>query len=154
MLYGTLFMMAGAYTLATERTCPRRRALRLLQAAHQATLDLILYFVFFIPGVLALCWAGWDFASESWVINEHSSVTADGPPIYPFKMVHSAGRRRAAAAGRGGNRALRDLHPQGEWPSRTMTWRKSTSKSCKEMVHVDEDIGRRQIRAGLEHAHE
>ena len=46
-----------------------------------------LYIVFFIPGVVALAWAGYNYAAESWAINEHSNVTADGPPIYPFKTV-------------------------------------------------------------------
>ena len=87
MLYGTLFMMAGAYTLAASGHVRGDVLYGFFRPRTQATLDLILYFVFFIPGVLALCWAGWDFASESWVINEHSSVSADGPPIYPFKAI-------------------------------------------------------------------
>jgi TRAP-type mannitol/chloroaromatic compound transport system permease small subunit len=53
----------------------------------QAALDLILYFVFFLPGILALIYAGYRFAGQSWRIGEHSSVTAEGPPIYPFKTV-------------------------------------------------------------------
>jgi TRAP-type mannitol/chloroaromatic compound transport system permease small subunit len=53
----------------------------------QAALDLVLYLVFFTPGVVALSYAGYFFAAESWAIAEHSSITAEGPPIYPFKAV-------------------------------------------------------------------
>ena len=87
MFYGTMFMMAGAYTLVQERSCARRRAVWILHAADAGAIDLTLYIVFFIPGVVALTWAGYNYASESWAINEHSNVTADGPPIYPFKTV-------------------------------------------------------------------
>ena len=53
----------------------------------QAGLDLVLYLMFFIPGIAALVYAGYDYAAHSWQINEHSNVTADGPPVYHFKAV-------------------------------------------------------------------
>src|ERR1051325_686643 len=53
----------------------------------QAALDLVLYVVCFIPGVIALVYAGYDYAAYSWSINEHSNVTANGPPVYQFKTV-------------------------------------------------------------------
>jgi TRAP-type mannitol/chloroaromatic compound transport system permease small subunit len=53
----------------------------------QALLDLVLYFVFFFPGIGALVYAGWEYAGDSWRIGEHSNVTADGPPVYHFKTV-------------------------------------------------------------------
>jgi TRAP-type mannitol/chloroaromatic compound transport system permease small subunit len=53
----------------------------------QATLDLMLYIVFFLPGIAALLYAGFHYAGQSWRIGEHSTVTAEGPPIYPFKTV-------------------------------------------------------------------
>ena len=53
----------------------------------QASLDLALYIIFFLPGIAALVYAGWDFAHASWVIGEHVSDTADGPPVYHFKAV-------------------------------------------------------------------
>jgi len=78
MLYGTLFMMAGAYTLATAGHVRGDVLYGFFEPRTQAILDLILYFVFFIPGVLALCWAGWDFFNDSLAIREHSSVTSEG----------------------------------------------------------------------------
>ena len=53
----------------------------------QAALDLALYLLFFIPGILGLIYAGADFAADSWRIGEHSTVTAEGPPVYQFKAV-------------------------------------------------------------------
>ena len=86
MLYGTLFMMAGAYALATNAHVRGDVLYGFFPTRLQASLDLLLYFLFYFPGVIALVWAGYVFAGESFVIREHSNITADGPPIYPFKM--------------------------------------------------------------------
>lgn len=87
MLYGTLFMFAGAYTLAAAAHVRGDVLYGFFPPRLQATIDLLLYVAFFIPGVAAMVWAGYYFAAESWAIDEHSSITAQGPPIYPFKMV-------------------------------------------------------------------
>ena len=87
MLYGTLFMMAGAYTLAVNGHVRGDVLYGFFTPRVQASIDLTLYIVFFIPGVIALCYAGYYYAADSWRINEHSNVTADGPPIYPFKTI-------------------------------------------------------------------
>jgi TRAP-type mannitol/chloroaromatic compound transport system permease small subunit len=87
MLYGVLFMMAGAYTLAKNGHVRGDVLYSFFEPRTQAFFDLVLYIVFFIPGIVALAWAGYSFASESWAIGEHSSVTANGPPIYPFKAI-------------------------------------------------------------------
>jgi TRAP-type mannitol/chloroaromatic compound transport system permease small subunit len=80
-------MLAGAYTLAQNAHVRGDFLYSSMKPRSQAVLDLLLYFVFFIPGIAALCYAGWDFAAISWHINEHSNVTADGPPVYHFKTV-------------------------------------------------------------------
>jgi TRAP-type mannitol/chloroaromatic compound transport system permease small subunit len=87
MLYGTLFMMCGAYTLALAGHVRADFVYGRLSARAQAGLDLALYFLFFVPGILALVYAGYGYAAESWRIGEHSTVTAEGPPIYHFKTV-------------------------------------------------------------------
>ena len=87
MLYGTLFMICGAYTLAQDAHVRGDFLYGSFRPRTQATLDLVLYIVFFIPGVIALIYAGIDYAAISWHINEHSNVTAEGPPVYPFKTV-------------------------------------------------------------------
>jgi TRAP-type mannitol/chloroaromatic compound transport system permease small subunit len=87
MLYGTLFMMCGAYTLAQGGHVRADFVYGRLSPRAQAALDLALYVLFFIPGILALIYAGYGYAAESWRIGEHSTVTAEGPPIYHFKSV-------------------------------------------------------------------
>lgn len=87
MLYGTLFMMCGAYTLALAGHVRADFVYIYLKPRAQASLDLILYFLFFLPGVLGLVYAGYSYAADSWRIAEHSNVTAEGPPIYYFKTV-------------------------------------------------------------------
>jgi len=87
MLYGTLFMMCGAYTLAQNAHVRGDFLYSSMRPRSQAWLDLSLYIVFFIPGIAALIYSGWIFAQESWAINEHSTVTANGPPVWQFKFV-------------------------------------------------------------------
>ena len=87
MLYGTLFMMCGAYTLAQNGHVRGDFLYSSMKPRTQASLDLVLYIAFFVPGVAALIYAGADYAAHSWSINEHSNVTADGPPVYYFKTV-------------------------------------------------------------------
>lgn len=87
MLYGSLFMLAGAYTLAQNAHVRGDFLYSSMRPRTQASFDLVLYIVFFLPGIAALLYAGYHFAGQSWRIGEHSTVTADGPPIYPFKTV-------------------------------------------------------------------
>ena len=87
MLYGTLFMMCGAYTLAQDAHVRGDFLYSSMKPRVQAGLDLALYIVFFLPGIVALSYAGWDFAHASWVINEHVNDTANGPSVYQFKTV-------------------------------------------------------------------
>lgn len=87
MAYGTLFMMCGAYALAQNAHVRGDFLYGSMKPRTQAALDLILYVLFFIPGILALIYAGYDYAAHAWRIAEHSNITADGPPVYHFKTV-------------------------------------------------------------------
>jgi TRAP-type mannitol/chloroaromatic compound transport system permease small subunit len=92
MLYGTLFMICGAYTLAQNGHVRGDFLYSSMRSRMQASLDLALYVMFFIPGIAALIYAGYDYAADSWHIREHSNVTAEGPPVYHFKaMIPLAG---------------------------------------------------------------
>ncbi len=86
IMYGTLFMLCGAYTLAQNAHVRGDFLYSSMRPRLQAGLDLALYVVFFLPGIAALIYAGADYAGDSWRIGEHS-VTANGPPIYHFKTV-------------------------------------------------------------------
>jgi TRAP-type mannitol/chloroaromatic compound transport system permease small subunit len=87
MLYGTLFMMCGAYTLAAAGHVRADFVYIYMKPRGQAALDLTLYLLFFIPCMIGLIYAGGGFAADSWRIHEHSTVTAEGPPVYQFKTV-------------------------------------------------------------------
>ena len=87
MLYGALFMLCGAYTLAQAGHVRADFVYVYMKPRGQASLDLILYLLFFIPCMIGLIYAGGGFAADSWRIGEHSTVTAEGPPVYHFKAV-------------------------------------------------------------------
>jgi TRAP-type mannitol/chloroaromatic compound transport system permease small subunit len=139
MMYGTLFMMAGAYTLAKSGHVRGDVLYGFFRPRTQATIDLVLYIVFFIQGVFALTYAGYYYAAESWAVNEHSNVTAEGPPIYPFKtMMPIAG---AILLLQGLVEIVRCVIciKQGEWPSREEDVEEVDVEKLKEMVHVKDD---------------
>jgi TRAP-type mannitol/chloroaromatic compound transport system permease small subunit len=143
MMYGTLFMMAGAYTLAKNAHVRGDVLYGFFPPRLQAGLDLTLYLLFFIPGVVAFVWAGYTYASESWAMSEHSNITADGPPIYPFKtIIPIAG---AFILVQGLVEIIRCVIclKQGEWPSRAEDVQEVDVDKLKDMVHVkDEDIAK------------
>ncbi|CAB3823501.1 TRAP transporter small permease subunit [Achromobacter mucicolens] len=141
MYYGILFMMAGAYTLAKNGHVRGDILYGFLPPRVQAGLDLLLFIVFFFPGVIALVWAGWYYAGYSIAIREHSSLMANGPPIYPFKaFIPAAG---AVLLLQGVAEVMRCILclKQGDWPSREEDVEEVDVDKLKEMVHVkDEDI--------------
>ncbi len=141
MMYGTMFMMAGAYTLSKSGHVRGDVLYGFFEPRTQAGVDLALYLLFFIPGVIALCWAGYIYAGESWAVSERSSITANGPPIYPFKsIIPLAG---VLLLMQGIVEILRCIVclQQGEWPTRTADVEEVDVEKLKEMVNVkDEDI--------------
>lgn len=138
MLYGTLFMMSGAYTLSKNGHVRGDVLYGFFEPRTQATLDLILYFLFFIPGVVALTYAGYFYAAESWAINEHSNITADGPPIYPFKtVIPLAGLFLLAQGAVEIVRCIVCIR-QGYWPSREEDVEEVDVDKLKEMVHAED----------------
>ena len=143
MMYGTLFMMAGAYTLAKAGHVRGDVLYGFFEPRTQATIDLILFVLFFMPGVFALTYAGYFYAAESWAVSEHSNITAEGPPIYPFKtMLPLAG---AFLLLQGIVEIIRCLIciRQGAWPSRAEDVEEVDVGKLKEMVHVkDDDIAK------------
>jgi TRAP-type mannitol/chloroaromatic compound transport system permease small subunit len=86
-LYGTLLMMAGAYTLSRNGHVRGDFIYRAWSPRRQAKWDLALYFLFFFPGMLAFIYAGYGYARLSWLTNEHSSASPFGPPVYHFKSL-------------------------------------------------------------------
>jgi len=146
MMYGSLFMMAGAYTLSKNGHVRGDVLYGFFPPRLQAWLDLILYLVFFIPGVFALAYAGYGFAVESWAINEHSNITADGPPIYPFKTILPIAGAFLLAQGLVEIVRCIVCIKQGEWPKRGDDVDEVDVEKLKEMVNVkDEDIAKLDV---------
>ncbi len=143
MMYGSLFMMAGAYTLSKNGHVRGDVLYGFFPPRLQAWFDLILYFLFFIPGVFALAYAGYGFAADSWAINEHSNVTANGPPVYPFKTILPIAGAFLLAQGLVEIVRCIVCIKQGEWPKRGDDVDEVDVEKLKEMVNVkDEDIAK------------
>ena len=87
ILYGAMFIMCGAYTLSRGGHVRADIFYRRWPKRKQAGLELLLYFVFYFPGVLALVIAGWGYAHESFVIREVSVNSPVGVPVWPLKML-------------------------------------------------------------------
>lgn len=140
MLYGTLFMCAGAYTLSKNGHVRGDVLYGFFRPRTQAAIDLLLYLVFFLPGIVALTWAGWNYAQESLAIREQT-FSADALPLYPFKFVIPIA---------GGALLLQGLVEivrcviclrDGAWPARDSDVEEVDVEKLKEMVHVkDADI--------------
>jgi len=86
MLYGTLFMMGGAYTLAQDGHVRGDFLYGSFKPRTQASIDLALYVLFFVPGIAALTWSGWTYFQDSLAIHEQT-FNADPLPVYPFKFM-------------------------------------------------------------------
>ncbi len=140
MLYGLLFMTAGAYTLAKNGHVRGDVLYGFFQPRTQATIDLVLYIVFFLPGIIALTWAGWEFANASLAIREQT-FNADPLPVYPFKFVVPVAG--AFLLLQGIVEIIRCVMclQTGQWPARGEDVEEVDVDKLKEMVHVkDADI--------------
>jgi TRAP-type mannitol/chloroaromatic compound transport system permease small subunit len=143
MMYGTLFMMSGAYTLSKNGHVRGDVLYGFFPPRLQAGIDLTLYIVFFLPGVTALCWAGYTYAADSWAIWEHSSITTEGPPIYPFKTVIPVAG--AFLLVQGIVEIIRCVLclKHGRWPSRQQDVEEVDVEKLKAQMNVkDEDIAK------------
>lgn len=141
MLYGACFMLCGAYALAQNAHVRGDFLYGSFRPRTQAALDLALYLLFFLPGILALCFSGWDFARESWLIGEHSNTTANGPPVYHFKtLIPIAG---ALVVLQGSAEILRCIIclKTGEWPERLADAEETdvVEQQLAASTHVDEE---------------
>jgi TRAP-type mannitol/chloroaromatic compound transport system permease small subunit len=140
MLYGTMFMTAGAYTLAKNGHVRGDVLYGFFRPRTQAAVDLVLYIVFFLPGIVALTWAGWTFFQDALAIREQT-FNADPIPVYPFKLVIPVAG--AVLLMQGIVEIVRCILclRDGAWPSREQDVEEVDVDKLKEMVHVkDEDI--------------
>ena len=109
MLYGTLFMLCGAYTLAQNAHVRGDFLYSSMRPRMQASLDIVLYVVFFLPGIAALIYAGYDYAVD--LLADRGAFERDGgrPAGLSLQDGHPDRRRAGDAAGHRRDRALRRL---------------------------------------------
>lgn len=140
MLYGTLFMMAGAYTLSKEGHVRGDVLYGFFAPRTQATLDLLLYLAFFLPGIFALSYAGWIYANESLVINE-KTFSPDPLLLWPFKFIIPAAGFGLMLQGIVEIVRCVICIREGKWPSREEDVEEVDVEKLKAMVKVsDQDI--------------
>jgi TRAP-type mannitol/chloroaromatic compound transport system permease small subunit len=152
MLYGSLFMMCGAYTLAQNGHVRGDFLYGSFRPRVQAGLDLALYILFFLPGIAALIYAGFDYASISWRINEHSNVTSDGPPVYQFKAIIPIAGSLVMLQGFAEIARCVICLRTGVWPERLKDAEEIdvVEQQLADSTYVDEESRKRAI----EHVHE
>jgi TRAP-type mannitol/chloroaromatic compound transport system permease small subunit len=139
MLYGTLFMMAGAYTLAHQGHVRGDVLYGSLRPRTQASIDLVLFIFFYLPGVLALTWAGWTYANESLAIRENT-FSPDPLPLYPFKFVIPAAGFLLLLQGIVEILRCVVCLRQGNWPARMKDVEEIDLEELKAMVKDDGEI--------------
>ncbi len=140
-LFGILFMMAGAYTLSRNGHVRGDLLYRTLSPRAQAGMDLVLYAAFFLPGIVALVYAGWEFAGKSWAIREASSVTGSGLPVWPVKaFIPVAGALLLLQAFAEMARCLICIR-HGRWPARLHDVEEADIEQLKTIVHAAEVKG-------------
>jgi TRAP-type mannitol/chloroaromatic compound transport system permease small subunit len=142
MLYGVLFMMAGAYTLSQGGHVRGDVLYSFFAPRTQASIDLILYLAFFLPGIFAMAYAGWIYAEESLAIREQT-FSPDPLPLYPFKFMIPVAAFFLLLQGIVEIFRCLVCLRDGQWPSRGEDVEEVDVEKLKEMVHVkDEDIER------------
>jgi TRAP-type mannitol/chloroaromatic compound transport system permease small subunit len=148
MLYGTLFMMCGAYTLAQNAHVRGDFLYGSMRPRTQASFDLVLYLLFFLPGVAALVYAGWHYAGDSWRIAEHSNVTADGPPVYYFKTVIPVAGALVMLQGLAEIIRCLVCLRIGDWPSRLKDVNEIdvVAEQLRDSEHVDDETRKTAIK--------
>jgi len=87
MVYGALFLLAGPYTLSRNGHVRGDMLYRTWKPRNQARLDLFLYIIFYFPGILALCYSGYNFAYLSVLFKEVSIFSPAGAPVFPLKAL-------------------------------------------------------------------
>ena len=151
MMYGTLFMMCGAYALAHDGHVRGDFLYGSFKPRTQAALDLLLYGVFFLPGVLALTISGWDYFGDSLRMREQT-FNADPLPVYPFKFIIPIAGGALLLQGVVEMLRCAVCIRDGEWPSREHDVEEVDVEKLKEMVHVkDEDIQALDVLVTKEH---
>ncbi|HXV12289.1 MAG TPA: TRAP transporter small permease subunit [Burkholderiales bacterium] len=118
IMYGALFYMAGAYTLSRGGHVRGDVFYRMWRPRTQATVELVLYIIFFFPGVLALVVAGWAYGIDAARIREVSVNSPAGIPIWQLKLLIPFGAGLLALQGVAEVVRCLMCIRAGKWPQR------------------------------------
>lgn len=145
IMYGTMFMLAGAYALSRDAHVRADILYRLMKPRSQAALELVLYFIFFFPGILALMFAGWKYAARSWRYHEVSINSPAGMPVYQFKTVIAVAGTLLVIQGIAQVMRCIICLRSGEWPApprdvEELEKQLLEQKSLERLQHGAEDI--------------
>jgi TRAP-type mannitol/chloroaromatic compound transport system permease small subunit len=132
ILYGTFIMMGGPYTLARNAHVRGDMFYRNFSPRVQGIMDLTLYFIFFLPGVIALVYSGYSFALDAWEVQEKSNLTTLGTPIYPFKTVIPIAGALLLLQGLAEIVRCIQAIQKNEWPERLHDVEETETKLAKE----------------------
>jgi len=138
-MYAGIFMMAAAYTLCSEAHVRGDVIYRLFRPKQQAIIDLMLYFIFFFPGVLALVFYGFDYAALAWKIKETSWNSPAQINIYMAKtFIPLAG---VSLTLQGISEVFRCIIciKTGQWPERTVKDAQETEKVLMKKAEEDKE---------------
>ena len=118
IMYGALFYMAGAYTLSRGGHVRADMFYRLWRPRTQAAVELVLYILFFFPGIISLMYSGWIYGNESMKIFEKSINSPVGIPIWQIKMLIPVGALLIALQGLAEVLRCVLCLRDGQWPPR------------------------------------
>jgi len=118
LMYGAVFYMAGAYTLSRGGHVRADMFYRKWSPRTQAVVELVLYLLFFFPGILALVVAGGAYGFDAMRIREVSVNSPAGVPIWPLKMMIQFGAALIALQGLAEVLRCVVCLREGEWPAR------------------------------------
>jgi TRAP-type mannitol/chloroaromatic compound transport system permease small subunit len=141
LMYGAMFYMAGAYTLSRGGHVRADMFYRLWRARTQATVELVLYIVFFFPGVTALVISGWQYGFDSMKIREVSVNSPAGVPIWPLKMLIPFGAGLLTLQGVAEVLRCVVCLREGDWPPRLHDVEELEKQLIEEHAKKEEVIG-------------
>jgi len=87
MLYGAIFMLGAAHTLAIDKHVRIETIYGKLSRRAKALINAVCYLILYFPSVLALLYFGTTFTVRSWKMWEAGGESMWQPPIYPFKTI-------------------------------------------------------------------
>jgi TRAP-type mannitol/chloroaromatic compound transport system permease small subunit len=146
LMYGAVFYMAGAYTLSRGGHVRADMFYRLWRPRTQAAVELVLYVIFFFPGIIALMYSGWLYGYDSARILEVSVNSPAGIPIWPLKMMIPFGAGLIALQGFAEVLRCLSCLREGHWPQRLHDVEELEKQILEQHAQKDDTLARQAQR--------